>query len=156
MLRKFNVAVDTKDDTGISLTLIPVDSKIVPLTVPVYCYSNETPMLAPVLQTKTIALGTVTDKQHEFSVYGDTDLMSVIKQAEFIGSPEGVTVKILTSDNSDILRLSFQFSDTENQTAERTIKGNVKLTTAGKREWSIPVSGLLRQHGSQNVSQIQQ
>ncbi|GHT44736.1 hypothetical protein FACS189454_02930 [Planctomycetales bacterium] len=108
---KFDVAVDTKDDTGISLTLTSVDSKIVPLTVPVYCYSNETPMLAPVLQTKTIALGTVTGRQHEVSVYGDTDLMSVIKQAEFIGSPEGVTVKILTSDNSDVLRLSFQFSD---------------------------------------------
>ncbi|GHT24120.1 hypothetical protein FACS189419_08860 [Planctomycetales bacterium] len=137
---KFDVAVDAKDDKDISLTLTSADSKIAPLTVPVYCYSDKAPTLAPVLQTKTLALGTVTGDRHEVSVYGDTDLIAVIKQAEFIGSPEGVAVEILPSDSSNALHLSFRFSGAENQAAEQTVNGNVKLTTAGKREWSLQYS----------------
>jgi hypothetical protein len=140
---KYNVVVEMReyDIVTRSLLLIPTDPNITPLTVPVYCYREDEPVTPPVLQTQSIALGTVyADETHEVSVYGDSDLIGVIKQAIFQGDPSDINVQVLVSEKMNTLRLAFQFPDTDDA---KMIEGKIKFVTAGKRELTIPVFGLL-------------
>jgi LEA14-like dessication related protein len=142
---KFEVVVNAKEliDSNVILTLKPTDDKIASLTIPVYCFRDEKSIQVPELKTKMIALGTVTSKQVAVSIFGDADLIGIVKQAEFIGLPKDASVEIVSSTESNILRLSFQF------TADKgvTVDGKVKLVTLGKREIIIPVSGLINIEG---------
>ncbi|MDR1141381.1 MAG: DUF1573 domain-containing protein [Planctomycetaceae bacterium] len=144
---KFNVAVEMEDKDIItrSLNIIPTNPNIAPLIIPIYCYrENELIASPPAPQTKHIALGTVyANKPHEIFVYGDSDWVGVIKQVSFQGSPDNISVQIKTSEETNALHLVFQFPDYDNTKA---IEGNIKFITAGKREFLLPVSGLLRQN----------
>jgi hypothetical protein len=139
---KFEVVINTKElvDSDVTLLLKPTDSKIVPITVQIYCFNNETTMPVPELRTKMIALGIVASKQIVTSIYGDADLITVIKQSEFVGLPNNVSVEIVSSSDSNALRLLFQFSPVYK---EENIEGMVKLITKDKQELILPVNGYL-------------
>jgi hypothetical protein len=138
---KFEVVINTKEllDHNVTLILKPTDSKIVPVTVQVYCFSNEMSTPVPELQTKIIALGIVASKQITVPIYGDEGLLGTIKKAEFIGLPDNVSVEIVPSSDNDILHLTFHLSANE----EDVIEGKVRLTAGDKQSWVLPVNGYI-------------
>ena len=138
------VNIDHAETNTLDLTLIPIDMSITPLTVPVYWYTEGNHMFMPTLKTQAINLGAVLpNEKREIGIYGDPDLIYIINQVCFVGSPDGISLTLVPSHDemSDAVFVMFQFPDLqENQVVE----GHVKITTIGKKEIKVPVSGLVR------------
>jgi hypothetical protein len=131
-----------------SLIFEPTNKIIAPIIIPVYCYSNKKDFDFPLsFKTQAIHLGIVqVNESPEVLVYGDPDLIGIIKEVSFHGSPEGVSLQLFPHQENDALCLVFQFSGDIKNTS---IDGNVKFVTTGKRKIVLPISG---QIGTENIS----
>jgi hypothetical protein len=142
-LIKFNVTIEIGENDVVTrtLTFVPIDPNIDTISIPIYCYREDDPVISPAFYTQMVALGTVyAGESREISIHGDSDLISVIKQVTFQGVPDDITVYLQTLDKIDVLHIVFQFPD---EIDTKIIEGNVQFVTQGKRTFTIPVSGLL-------------
>ena len=136
----FNVG---EDDTSVySLDITPKNENIDPITLPVQVFREKTNLyVPPALTTRAIYLGTinVAESRH-IEIHGDSDIIGVIDDVSFTGTPDSLSVKVLPSDEKTYIRLVVYLPE---GVPTQTIEGKVTLTTRGRREFSLPIFGQL-------------
>jgi hypothetical protein len=148
-----SVDMDGNDFRMRSLTFTPLDKNITSLTIPVYCYKKEETAAALKINTQAINLGTVSSNEsREVPIYGDPDLLRAIDQVSFSGIPEDVITDILPlGESKESIRIKIQFPQMQQHDS---IKGELKLVTAGQREIVLPVSGGVSEQSRESVQKI--
>ena len=139
---KIVLAVDINlgenDMVSSNLELTPTDKNIAPLIIPVYCERNYDEQSVPQLITKQVSLGVLGKGQRKFfSVYGDPDILQVVRSVELKNAPSDFSFEILRDAENpqiDELKISVEVD----QAQPGGVEGTLVLKTAGSREYPIP------------------
>ena len=133
-----DINIGENDMVSSNLELTPTDKNIAPLVIPVYCERNYDEQSVPQLITKQVSLGVFEKGQRKFfSVYGDPDILQVVRSVELKNAPSDFSFEILRdAENPQIDEL--KISAEVDQAQPGGVEGTLILKTAGSREFPIP------------------
>ncbi|GHT16816.1 hypothetical protein FACS1894189_1470 [Planctomycetales bacterium] len=138
-----DVAVRNEDFISTLLTLEDEKSVVAPVTIPFYCY-REKENAAPGISTARIGLGSLPrNAKKEVKIFGDCDVLSVIREATLRNVPEGVGIELTKNENeqTDFLTVVIFIGE---HISLGSFEGSVSLKTLGNREYLVPLDGEVR------------
>jgi hypothetical protein len=123
------------------LIIIPQETSIAPLILPIYCYRSETGQQRAAFSTTQVSLGAVDRNETKvFRIYGNPDVIHVIKEIAWKNVPSGITAEILRHDSNvnDVLEVALNFSE---DFPSGFFGGEIHLKTLGGQEFALPING---------------
>lgn len=140
-----DVAIGDNAMMSSSLNLVPTDKSIAPLMIPVYCSREEEPQSVPHLLTSQISLGSLKNNESvEFSVFGDPDILQVVRSVELRNTSTSFSIQLLESGGDsqpNEIKINLKTQDVP----AGFIEGMLILKTAGEREYFVPFLCEIRQ-----------
>lgn len=140
---QFALSVSIGDTNALShrLVIVPKETGITPLVLPIYCYRNETDQRNAAFSTKQISLGVIARNEARIiKIYGNPDVIHGVKEIAWSNVPSGIITEILprNSDTGGVLEVSLEFTDAF---PKGFFGGEIRLNTLGGQEFAIPVNG---------------
>jgi hypothetical protein len=157
---KFRLLVDaptSQTSTTWHLTLVPLDKRIQPLTIPVVCYrpslrNKEDKETSHVLRPDRISLGVIpSGEDRRFEVSGPSKLVNSFEVAGLENFPEGTKVELhhMNDVDEDSFGVTIRFGKSA---SSGLLDGRIRLKSPYGSEHSIEVLGILGPEGSAKKS----
>jgi hypothetical protein len=140
---QLEILIDDKEFVSDVLKVVSSDGKIPLINIPFYRYREKTDSRAE-LSTVQINLGVIKPGEKKFfKIYGDCDIIAVIRNVSFKDVPVGISVALVEAEEKyhDFLNIAIQ---ADVKLLPCVFEGNVCLTSQGHREYSIPINGEIR------------
>jgi hypothetical protein len=123
------------------------NNRVAPLNIPVLCYRSDeadNPTVNHNIKTKQVSIGAVQrNKETEFEIHGDPDIISAVKEAllQELANGFAVTLRPSSYNSPGVLKMTLL---ADKSAPDGSFKGYVVLRTLGNSRYRVPVIGAVK------------